>query len=233
MKKIAMFLVLGLVFIASCKKTVESEKRSWDVNLRESNELKYEYPSFANVITDQIKIAEAAMNEALALTDEKMKIQKMTDANNLLNASFVRNLKEIKNLKYSVRTKSTEARGLRLDYNEMMSSNQAISNAERTLFDSEMKLKSLVSSRTDADALSGLVLSDLKMAVSNLDRIIARVKERENLEKKKIEQIAADKAAVVKQQTDAAQPIKCAYCGELNVAGSLTCKSCGASLSKK
>ena len=50
MKKIALFLVLGFVLLASCKKTVESEKRSWDVNLREANELKYEYPSFTNVI---------------------------------------------------------------------------------------------------------------------------------------------------------------------------------------
>jgi len=232
MKKIALFLVLSLVFIASCKKSVESEKRSWDVNLREANELKYEYPTFTNVINDQIKVAETAMNEAQTISDEKMKIQKMADANALLNATFVRNLKEIKTLKYSVRTKSTEARGLKLEYNEMMSSNQAIADGERVVFDSEMKLKNTVNSRADADALSGLVLADLKTAVANLDRVIAKVKERENLEKKKIEQAAADKAAVEKQKTEAAQPIKCSYCGELNLATAVNCKACGAPLKK-
>jgi hypothetical protein len=232
MKKIALFLVLSLVLIASCKKSVESEKRSWDVNLREANELKYEYPTFTNVINDQIKVAEAAMNEAQTITDEKMKIQKMADANALLNATFVRNLKEIKTLKYSVRSKSTEARGLKLEYNEMMSANQAIADGERAVFDSDMKLKNIVNSRADADALSGLVLADLKTAVANLDRVIAKVKERENLEKKKTEQAAADKAAVEKQKTEAAQPIKCAYCGELNPANAVNCKGCGAPLKK-
>ena len=232
MKKIALFLVLSIVFLASCKKTVESEKRSWDVNLREANELKYEYPSFTNVISEQIKIAETAMNETQTIADEKMKIQKMAEANGLLNITFIRNLKEIKSLKYGIRTKSTEARGLKFEYNEMMSSNQVIADGERAIYESDMKLKNVISNRTDADALSGLVLSDLKTAVSNLDRIIAKVKERENLEKKRVEQVAADKAAVEKQKTDAAQPIKCSYCGELNIATALNCKACGAPLKR-
>jgi rubrerythrin len=232
MKKIALFLVLILAIFASCKKTVESEKRSWDINLKETTELKFEYPSFTNVLNEQIKTAETAMNEALTISDEKLKIQKMADANNLLNAVFVRNLKEIKSLKYSVRTKSTEVRGLKLEYNEMMSSNQAISDGERIVYDSDMKLKNVISSKADADALSGLVLSDLRTAVSSLDRVIAKVKERENLEKKKTEQIAADKAAAEKQKTDAAQPIKCTYCGTLNVPTASKCKSCGAPLTK-
>lgn len=232
MKKIALFLILSLVLSLSCKKTVESEKKSWDINLREANELKYEYPSFTNVINDQIKIAETAMNDALAVTDEKMKIQKMSDANSLLNATFVRNLKEIKSLKYSLRTKSTEARGLKVEYSEMMSTNQALADSERIVYDSEMKLKNAISTRADADALSGLILSDLKMAVSNLDRVIAKVRERENLEKKKADQVTADKAAADKQKTDAAQPVKCTYCGTLNLATAVNCKSCGAQLKK-
>ncbi len=230
MKKIALLLVLSLVFFASCKKTVESEKKSWDVNLREANELKYEYPSFTNVINEQIKIAETAMNEAPAITDEKMKIQKMADANSLLNATFMRNLKEIKTLKYAVRTKSTEVRGLRLEYNEMMSSNQALADSERIVYDAEMKLKNVISTRTDADALSGLVVADLRTAKSNLERVISRVQERENLAKKQAQQVTADKAAIEKQKSDAAQPIKCTYCGTLNIATAVKCKSCGAPL---
>jgi len=161
-----------------------------------------------------------------------MKIQKMADANALLNATFVRNLKEIKSLKYSVRSKTTEVRGLRLEYNEMMSSNQAISDAERIVYDADMKLKNVISSRTDADALSGLVLSDLRTAKANLERVIARVHERENLAKKQTEQVAADKAAVEKQKTEAAQPIKCSYCDVLNPATAINCKGCGAPLKK-
>ena len=93
---------------------------------------------------------------------------------------------------------------------------------------SDMKLKNMISSRNDADALSGLVISDLRTVVSNLDRIISRVKERENLEKKKSDQIAADK----KQKSDAAQPVKCTYCGTLNLSTAVICKSCSAQLKK-
>jgi hypothetical protein len=232
MKKLSLLLVMSLVLFASCKKTVESEKRSWDVNLREANELKYEYPSFADIITEQIKTAETAMNETQAISDEKMKIQKMAEANGLLNITFIRNLKEIKTLKYGIRTKSAEARGLKFDYNEMMSSNRIIADGERAVYDSDAKLKSVVSTKSDADALSSLVLSDLKTAVSNLDRIIAQVKERENLEKKKVEQVAAEKAAVEKQKTEAAQPVKCSYCGVLNAADAINCTGCGAPLKK-
>lgn len=232
MKKIVLFILLISVFLTSCKKTVESEKRSWDVNLREANELKYEYPSFTGVITEQIKSAETGMNEALLLGDEKMKIQKMSEANGLLNVTFIRNLKEIKSLKYSIRSKSTEARGLKLEYNEMISSNRAIADGERAVYDSDIKLKNSVNSIPDAEALSALVFADLKTAVSNLDRIIAAVKERENLEKKKTEQLAADAAAAEKQKTEALQPVKCSYCGELNLAAAINCKACGAPLRK-
>jgi hypothetical protein len=230
MKKLSLLLVMSLVLFTSCKKSVESEKRSWDVNLREANEMKYEYPSFADIITEQIKTAETAMNETQAISDEKMKILKMAEANGLLNITFIRNLKEIKTLKYGIRTKSAEARGLKFDYNEMMSSNRIIADGERTVFDSDAKLKSVVSTKSDADALSSLVLSDLKTAVSNLDRIIAKVKERENLEKKKVEQVTAEKTAIEKQQAEAAQPVKCSYCGVLNAADAVNCKGCGASL---
>jgi len=233
MKKTTIFLILSILLFTSCKKTAESEKKSWDLNLREANELKYEYPSFTNVINDQIKIAETSMNEALVMTDEKLKISKMSDSNYLLNTGFLRNLKEIKSLKYSIRTKSTEARDLKPDYNEMYSRNQAISDCERAVYDSDVKLRNVITSRTDADSLSGLVLSDLRNAVSNLDIIINRVKERERLEKEKADKLAANKAAEIKKAADAAQPVKCSYCGELNLTTAIKCKACGAPLAKK
>lgn len=232
MKKIGVIFAVLLIFSISCKKTVESEKRLWDVSLREANELKFEYPAFSNVINDQIKTAELVMNQVQGINDEKLKIQRMSEANNQLNTGFIRNLKEIKSIKYSIRTKTTEIRSLKLDFNDISASNQTISMTERLVFDSDIKLKSIVNNRNDADALSSLVLADLKSGVSNLEKIISRAKEKENLEKKKTEQLAADKAAADKKKTEAAQPIKCQYCGTLNLATATICKSCGASLKK-
>ena len=232
MKKTALILIVCLSFLASCKKTVESEKKSWELNLRLANELSYEFPSFASVIKEQIKSAEAVMSQSQSIGDEKMKIQKMADANILLNSGFMGNLKEIKSMKQSIRTKTIEARGLKLEYNEMISTNHAITEAEKMAMDSDIRLKGVVNTQADAIALSGLVATDLRTAISGLDRIISKVKERENLEKKKTEQIAADKASVEKKKVEDAKPIKCAYCGTLNLATATKCKSCGAALSK-
>lgn len=232
MKKTALILIVCLSLFASCKKTVESEKKSWDLNLRLANELAFEFPSFAAVIKQQIQTAETAMNQALATSDEKLKIQKMADATVLLNSGFVGSLKEIKSLKQSVRTKTIDARGLKLEYNEMMSTNQAITAAEKSVFDADIRLRGIVNSKSEADALSGLVVTDLRSAISGLDSIISRVKERENLAKKKTDQIAADKAAADKKKTEAAKPIKCTYCGTLNISTAVKCKSCGATLTK-
>jgi transcriptional regulator with GAF, ATPase, and Fis domain len=233
MKKTALILIVCLTIFASCKKTVESEKKSWDVNISVANQLIHEFPSFANAIREQIRAAETVMNQSQSISDEKMKIQKMADANVLLNSGFVGNLKEIKSLKQTVRTKTVEARGLKFEgYSEMMSSNQAISSAEKSVSEADIKLRGIVNTKADADALSSIVLTDLKGAVAGLDSVISRVKERENLEKKKTDQIAADKAAADKKKAEEAKPIKCPYCGTLNVATAAKCKSCGAPLKK-
>jgi len=230
--KNALIIMLSFILFTACKKTVESEKRLWDLNLKETNELKFEYPSFSDVINDQIKIAQNSMNDAFAVSDEKLKIRKMSDSISLLNTTCVRNLKEIKRLKYYIRSKSTEARGLQPGYTEMMSINRLILDSERTVFDSDLKLKNPVNGRTEADSLSGLVLLDMKTAQLNLDRIISSFKEKGNPEKNKTDQLASDKALSEKKKNETALSVKCKYCGTLNIAAVINCKSCGAPLKK-
>ena len=232
MKKTMFILIALLLLSVSCKKTVESEKKSWDVNLRTLNQLIYEYPSFTNVIKEQIKAAEVIMNEAISITDEQTKIKRMADANSTLRCQFVRNLEDIKSLKQTIRSKTGELRGLKLAFNEMMTANQAMSDGEKIIFDSDIKLRNIVNTKNDADALSNLVLSDLKLAESNITRIITTVKDREALAQKQIQADESAKKAVEQKKVEDAKPVKCGYCGELNPAGSTKCKSCGAPLTK-
>ncbi len=232
MKKFTAIMVAFLFLAVSCKKTVESEQKAWEVNLRIANQLAYEYPNFDAAIKEQIKTAEGVWAETAALSDEKAKIQKMADANAQLRAPFIRSLDEIKSLRQTIRTKSTDLRGMKLEYNELMGANQAISNGERAIFDAEIKIKSPVNSKSDADALTTLVVSDLKLAESNIERIISTVKNREAEQKKVAQKTEEVKKAAEEKKTVEAQPIKCGYCGTLNPAGSTTCKSCGAALGK-
>lgn len=232
MKKFTVIMIAFMLLAVSCKKTVESEQKSWEINLRIANQLSYEYPNFDGVIKEQIKAAEAVMNEANVISDEKAKIQKMADANALLRSPFMRNLDDIKSLRQTIRTKSTDVRGMKLEYNELMGANQAISNGERAIFDAEMKIKAPVNSKNDADALTNLVVSDLKLAESNIERIITTVRDREAAQKKQTQVAEETKKAVEQKKVEDAQPIKCGYCGTLNPAGSTKCKGCGAALGK-
>lgn len=232
MKKFTAIMIAFLLLAVSCKKTVESEQKAWEVNLRIANQLAYEYPNFDTAIKEQIKTAEAVWAEAAALSDEKAKIQKMADANARLRAPFVRSLDEIKSLRQSIRSKSTDLRGMKMEYNELMGANQAISNGERAIFDAEIKIKAPVNSKSDADALTTLVVSDLKLAESNIEKIMTTVRNREAEQKKVAQKTEEVKKAAEEKKTVEAQPIKCGYCGTLNPAGSTTCKSCGAALGK-
>jgi len=81
MKKFTAIMIAFLLLAVSCKKTVESEQKAWEINLRIANQLAYEYPNFDNVIKEQVKFAESVMNESNSISDEKAKIQKMADAN--------------------------------------------------------------------------------------------------------------------------------------------------------
>lgn len=227
MKKALLLILAATLIAASCKKTIESEQKAWETNQKRASQLIFEYPSFTNVIKEQIAVAQKMMDEAATIADEKTKIQKMSDANSQIMITFVRNLEEIKSLKNKIRDKATEARGLKTLYNETMMMNQAISESERAVYNSDMKLQSVINTRMDADAVTGLVMSDLRMAESTLDRVIAMVKDREKAEQEKI---ASDKAEKEKQKTQSEATITCKYCGTVNLATAVTCKSCGAPL---
>ena len=230
MKKSLLLMLIFAVTLLSCKKTVESEQKAWESNLRRATQLTFEFPNYVNLIKEQIDIAQQIMNDASSITDEKAKIDKMAEANVQVMKGFIRNLEDIKSIKTNIRKKATDARGLRPLYNETAMINQAILDGERVMLESDSKIKTVVSSRTEADLLTELVLTNMKNAESNLDRAIAVVRDRESSEKSKIaetqKQQIADKTA--KEKSEA--PIICKYCGTSNLSTAVTCKGCGASL---
>ncbi len=231
MKKALLMILLVAIASVSCKKSVESEKKAWEANLKRVSQLTFEFPQFTNVLKEQTALAQKLMDEAATIADEKSKIQKMADANSMILATFVRNLEEIKSLKTKIRNKIIDVRGLKtVQQNEIMMANQAMSDGERIIYNCEMKLNTVISTRNDADAVTSLVLSDLRMAESTLDRVIAMVKDREDKEKaaqqQQIDKANADKAAKEKSES----PITCKYCGAVNLPTATICKGCGASL---
>jgi hypothetical protein len=234
MKKSLSLIIILIFTVSACKKTIESEQKSWERNKDRANQLTFQYPNFSQLIKEQVAAAELIMNEVSSITDEKAKISKMAEANAQIMKGFVRNLEDINSVKTDIRKKAIEAKGLKALYNEMAMINHAISASERTIMEADLRIKTEVKTRAEADSLTGLILTDLKNAESNLDRAIETVKDRESEEKSKLEekqketqkQLADDKAA--KEKAEA--PVMCEYCGTSNPASESTCKQCGASL---
>lgn len=230
MKKSFLWILIITIAVLSCKKTVESEQKAWESNLRRANQITFEYPNYTNLVKEQIDFAQRIMNEAVSITDEKAKIDKMADANVQIMKGFIRNLEDIKSSKTNIRRKATEARGLKALYNEMAMINQAIFEGERAISDSDIKTRTVVNSRSEADSLTSLILADMKNTESNLDRAIAVVKDRESAEKAKIAETQKQQLADQTAKEKSEAPIICKYCGTSNLATALTCKGCGASL---
>jgi ribosomal protein L40E len=233
MKMKVLLVALVLVCAVSCGKTVDSEKSSWASNLKNLSALSFEYPAFADVIKAQIALAEPVMQEAGSIADEEAKIKKMSEANLLLRPDFVRHLGEVKGLKETVRKKIIDARALKADESELRAVNQAVYDAERAMREADGKLRGTVSSRLDADTLSGIVLADLKTVDGNLDHVIRMVGSRLDSEKKLAEDKAKQARDAEQKKVDATKPVECAYCGAMNPPDAVTCKGCGAGLEKK
>ncbi len=233
MKKTALLVTAVLLFTVACKKTVESEKKAWDRNLKKIESLSFEYPNFKNALQEQRKKAEAVMKAADSITKEEDKIKKMAEANKTINAAFVSNLSSIKSQKQSLRDKIVSVRGLKMEMNERFAVNRAISDADRAVMDAEDKIRQDIENISQAESLTSLVLSDLKAADASLESASRRVKDRIASEKR----IEDEKKQVVQKQEadkkELAKPIKCPYCGTINAATNINCKSCGAPLPKK
>lgn len=235
-KKMIIPLIIILALTLSCKKTVESQQKAFEHNIKKTNELIFEYPSFAEIIKEQIAAAEAVMKEASSISDEKAKIEKIGSASSILRTKFISSLDSIRSAIQSIKSKSVEARALNMQYNERVSVDHAVSNGEESINNALGKLKGTVSNISEAEALSGLVLTNLKAAEDNIDKAIKIVKDREAGEKKaEQEKINKGKAADAKVEAEKAEQnklIKCQYCGTENPANTVNCKNCGAAIKK-
>jgi len=168
------------------------------------------------------------MDEAKKIPDERARVSRTADANAALRCFFIRNLEEIGPLMESIKTKSTELRGMKLAAEEITGANHTLSAGEKTLSATERKIKKSIAGRMEADNLTDETLSDLRLAESDISKIILTVKNRQKAG------ITSDakKTSEIKTESEA-QVQKCSYCGTLNSAGLFTCKGCGAPLVKK
>lgn len=230
MRKIALLLVLVLSFAVSCKKTVESEKKAWDSNMKIMSSLAAEYPNFAEIIKAETLRAEEVMKSADAIASDEEKIKKMAEANGILYGTYASNIYNIKSTRETLKKKIFDVKGLRLDYSEMNRANYASSEAESAIIKAESGLKSPMLNKSAADLITGDLLNSMKNAEKNLDVIISDSRAKLDAEQKKVEEAKVEAQKVEEKKIEEAKPLICKYCGTSNPPTATSCKSCGAAL---
>jgi DNA repair exonuclease SbcCD ATPase subunit len=226
MKKFIL-LSFALSFVLySCGPSVEGQAGAWKTNLDELNQLKKEYPQFAKMIDDNIADAKKVYDSVEDLKDEDAKAEIMQEANALLSAGCVGDLKNMKGKIADVRTKIEDLKKFRRDKSEadlqvceivLTDANNAIANAEQSLKSAD--------SASPCDVITNAfagVKSSYDDIVSTMTSIEQKLKD---AEAKKNDSIAKANGTT----TDAAATIKCEHCGvtaEKSPTGK--CASCGA-----
>ena len=98
-------LILSSLLI-SCAKTEEGQRKKWAYNMERIDILIQKHPNFSDVIREVKSNAEHVFADALTTpAGDEEKVNKMVEANRILNASFITGLK-------SLDSKSEEARKL-------------------------------------------------------------------------------------------------------------------------
>lgn len=127
-KYFALLLFIASLAVTACKKTVESESANFERNVQNSNTYAAKYPNLADLLKQESEQAKKAFEESKSISDEKAKIDKMSQANNIfyngISGKLSRFESDIESLKRSINSlkgKSIETtddmKGLRLDMN--------------------------------------------------------------------------------------------------------------------
>lgn len=230
-------LTLGLIALfglSACSKSVEGESRRWEQGQRKVEELGVLYPRFKDALEAQRQKAEAAMEAARSVGDEKQRIEEMAAANQLLSGGFVGQLAAVDASIKKIREQIVEVSGKAADESDRLSARQAAQGAERVLAEVKTTLNRGAGDPAAAAVLLKKVSSDLRAAENNLKRVARavrdkqRAREAEEKAAKAADEAGTGQAGSAGAGEQAAQAWTCEYCDSASPADADTCHNCGA-----
>lgn len=213
-----------LLFAGACKKSVEGETKSWDSNVQTVKTLMSKYPGFKTPLESALTSATKVMDDAKALTDEEAKIQKMSEANGILNSGWVSDLNKVDDWKKSLRDQVSKVNTGTLDEGDRIAADFAVKNADRALNSVDRTLQSGAQDEATAASVLKSLKSEIDAATKDLAKILGNVKNKQN-EAEKEKKDAEDKA---KAEEEKVADWKCGYCEKSNKHDAKECGGCGA-----
>ena len=228
MKKLTILMSVLIIALFSCGPSIEGESKSWKSNVAELEQLKKDYPTYAEIIKTTMSEAEKVYSEAQGISNEDEKADKMREANNLLSSGCVGNLKNMKSKIADVEKSSKELKGLKQgkDAAGQILIKEAIKDGKKA---KKKALKVLNVSPEDAGTnpcdFVNNAYQELESAIDDIKNQIENIKEKE-----KDKQAEETKIKEKEKKDDTPKQIECGHCGKKNKAGKTECKYCGAPL---
>ncbi len=243
-KKLGFALALVAVMVA-CQ-SVEKKQQSWDTAKAKTNGYIAKYPVIAEELKAQLKQAEDAFKLAIEESDEKVKIDKMGDAVEMLRRApmktiedFESQLKKTERIIADIKNEFTsEEFGSKTLF--LIEQATPVINESKELFNQDYTSGTEALQAIDAKNLS------LRAVYGDLDRHyneimdIRREKREQQAAAEKAERDAAKQEATppgstqteTKPEAKPAAPVmvKCKKCGTKSESGTIKCKSCGSNL---
>jgi hypothetical protein len=239
MKRILYLFIALLFFVLSCGPSVDTEKKNWEANQRHAEDLMRNYPAYKKMIKAKLNEATSAWDDALKISDEKQRAQKMSDANDLIEKGPVGNLSSLKSKIDDVDRKYDRLNSIRTPRDYRNRADDALDEGRSAIRKAKDALnEGSFSSISDAEESVNKAYSRLETAYRNMDNLISAI-DRVNNPTKNTDNKSTDSKKVSNDNTvketkkEIAKTIKCEYCGTVNDASNAKCKSCGAPLAKK
>lgn len=179
MKRYSLFSFLVIIiFLSACAASVESEQKSWERNLKQIEELASKYPAYGELLVSEQEKAQKVMDEAKGISDEEKKIEKMKEANDIVEAQFIQDLVAIEYKIDGVQKQIDKAYEMKFSKSDLSKVESAIEDATETLLKAEEILDEGGSSVDVVSTPLRDITGELITAESNIKRYTKKKKKK-------------------------------------------------------
>ncbi|MCU0440186.1 MAG: hypothetical protein MUC49_20040 [Raineya sp.] len=162
MRKFIFLFVVGLLFLNACKSSVESEQRTWKNSVQNIEKLKTQYPSLAKILDVKLQDAQKIYKEAEGISDEKQKMDKMAEANKVLDNQFIRDLSSIEYKIKGIEKEMEKISKKKFSKASLSKINDGMQKASDLI----SSVKNHLSQSADETALAGILRTDVGDLIS-------------------------------------------------------------------
>jgi hypothetical protein len=188
MKKLLIAAVItsfAFCIFAGCKPSAKGEMDKWEVNKKDLLESATNWPSFKAILDKKMADAQKLWDEALKLTDEAAKSQKMKEANDFLN-DLLNQFTQIKYKVKGIEDSISKFNSKKLTKVEDLTRQKAVSSARNVLVEVQKMLSTAkVKAEDEAKTITQDIISKLISAQGDIDRAIKSLEPQKTTTKKK------------------------------------------------